>query len=351
MIWAEQAARILLGARSLLIMSHIFPDGDSIGSLLALGLALARRSREVTLVCPDDIPETYAFLPGIEGILTVEGARERLSAGRNVDLVVILDSSDLERIGKGANLIPEDACVVNIDHHVTNKNFGAHNFIKVEAAAVGELVYALLLALGTDIDKDIATCLLTALIADTGSFRYSNTTAETFDIAARLVKRGAEPAVIAEHVFETKPFSSLKLLGRVLDNLELSPDGRVAWVSLPHRLLDEFHVNEAQTEGFVNYARMVAGVEVAVLFREEANSRIRVGLRSRDRFDVSRLAQRFGGGGHAKAAGCTIEGDLEHAKQLVLEAIADELGNEPRNNGNETGGIHAEEAEGRVRGR
>ncbi|HHV61608.1 MAG TPA: bifunctional oligoribonuclease/PAP phosphatase NrnA [Firmicutes bacterium] len=339
MDWADQAARILLGARSFLIMSHIFPDGDSIGSLLALGLALARRSKEVMLVCPDDIPEAYAFLPGIDGILTLGDAKERLAAGNKVDLVITLDSSDLERLGKGADLIPGNACIVNIDHHVTNKNFGTYNFIKVDAAAVGEQIYALLLALGVDIDRDIAMCLLTALITDTGSFRYSNTTAETFGIAAKLVEKGAEPAVIAEHVFETKPFSSLKLLGRVLDNLELSPDGRVAWVSLPQRLLDEFHVDEAQTEGFVNYARMVAGVEVAVLFREEPDFKVRVGLRSRDRVDVSRLAERFGGGGHAKAAGCTIDGDLEYARRLVLNAVHEELRNEP---GNETDGTHSE---------
>lgn len=257
-----------------------------------------------------------SFLPGSNRIVTPDRIAGEFEA------VVVLDSSDLDRIEDIAGKIPPGTPVINVDHHVTNKMFGTYNYVDPGAAAVGEQVYRILTAMRVPVDRDMATCLFTALGTDSGFFRFSNTTPTTLRIAARLVEKGAEPFRISEQVYETKTLSSLKLLGRVLDTLKIDDAGKVAWVEIRREWLSEFGVDEGQTEGFVNYPRMVKGVEVALLFRESEEGKIRVGMRSRGDFDVSALAEAFDGGGHSRAAGCSVDAaSLDDARQMVLSKV------------------------------
>lgn len=312
----EDIARILLRYRAFLVATHVLPDGDAIGSTLGLGFGLQKTGRRVVLACPGGVPDSLGFLPGSNRIVTPD----RISG--EFDAAVILDSSDLDRIEGIAGRIPSGVPVINVDHHVTNKMFGTYNYVDPGAAAVGEQVYRILTAMRVPVDRDMATCLFTAVGTDSGFFRFSNTSPTTLRIAARLVEKGAEPFRISEQVYETKTLGSLKLLGRVLDTLRTDEAGKVAWVEVRREWLSEFGVDEGQTEGFVNYPRMVKGVEVALLFRESAEGKIRVGMRSRGDFDVSALAEAFNGGGHSKAAGCSVEAtSLEDARQAVLRKV------------------------------
>ena len=312
----EDIARILLRYRAFLIATHVLPDGDAIGSTLGLGFGLQKTGRRVVLACPGGVPDSLSFLPGSNRIVTPD------HISGEFDAAVILDSSDLDRIEGIAGRIPSGVPVINVDHHVTNKMFGTYNYVDPGAAAVGEQVYRILTAMRVPVDRDMATCLFTAVGTDSGFFRFSNTSPTTLRIAARLVEKGAEPFRISEQVYETKTLGSLKLLGRVLDTLQTDEAGKVAWVEVRREWLSEFGVDEGQTEGFVNYPRMVKGVEVALLFRESAEGKIRVGMRSRGDFDVSALAEVFTGGGHSRAAGCSVEAtSLEDARQAVLRKV------------------------------
>ncbi|MCR4402290.1 MAG: bifunctional oligoribonuclease/PAP phosphatase NrnA [Firmicutes bacterium] len=312
----EDIARILMRYRSFLIATHVFPDGDAIGSALGLGFGLQKTGRKAVISCPGGVPETLSFLPGSNRVVAPDRVFGEFEAA------VVLDSSDLDRIEGISDKISSGVPVINIDHHVTNKVFGTYNYVDPGAAAVGEQIYRILTAMRVPVDRDMATCLFTAVSTDSGFFRFSNTSPTTLRIAARLVEKGAEPFKISEQVYETKTLGSLRLLGRVLDTLRVDEAGKVAWVEIKREWLSEFGVDEGQTEGFVNYPRMVRGVEVALLFRESTEGKIRVGMRSRGDFDVSVLAEVFNGGGHSRAAGCSIEAvSLEDARLAVLGKV------------------------------
>ncbi|NPV78993.1 MAG: bifunctional oligoribonuclease/PAP phosphatase NrnA [Firmicutes bacterium] len=299
-----------------LLVCHIFPDGDAIGSLLAMRLALMGLGKKVRVACDDDIPDSYTFLPGADQILKPVDINSR------PDVVVSLDSSDRERLGKIQDLLAGwNSPVINIDHHVTNDHFGHYNYVLPDAAATGELVYQIVQDLGVDITQDLATCILTAIISDTGSFRYCNTTGRSLSIAARLVDLGASPSHISMFIFETRSYYSVKLLGRVLDKLQTTCERRVAWAEVTRKDLAEFDVAESETEGFINYPRMIKGVECALLFREGKDGKIHVGFRSRDPIDVAAIARHFGGGGHARAAGCIVEGSMDEVRGRVLDLV------------------------------
>ncbi len=292
------------------VTSHIHPDGDAVGSVLAMGWILRRLGKEVRLVLAERVPAAYAFLPGQESVEAVRGsggeARGMDRAGTlEAEAVVVVDCSDLERIGPVKDLLPPGAAVINLDHHLQNE-FGAPRYVRTEAAATGELLYELIRKLGLELDCDTATCLYTALLTDTGSFRFANTTAETLHIAADLLAFGVSPSCVAEQVYDVKPLSSLRLLAEALATLKVTPCGRVAWLEMDEGMLERHGVDASETEGIVNYARTIAGVKIGALFRGVAPSLTRVSWRSRPGYDVSRVAARFGGGGHANAAGCDI---------------------------------------------
>lgn len=310
----DDAVAALLDARETALVCHINPDGDTLGSMLALALGLEQKQRRATLLSADGVPAIYHFLPTMERI-------ERETERRDFDLAVVLDAGDLSRIGNNRETVLATPRVIDIDHHVTAGVFGEIRLLDATAAATGEIVYDLLVALGCEITTPIAECLLCALLTDTGSFRFRNVTPRTMEIGAELIRRGAQPDPIAEHVFENKPFAAQKLLGRALDSMRRTPDGRIVWAHVTQADFAEFGVGDEATEGVVGAVRAVQGAEVAIFLREMPTGRLRVSLRSREGIDVSRIAARFGGGGHRLASGCTLDGPIADAEARLVEAV------------------------------
>ena len=298
------------------ITSHARPDGDSIGSQLGLALGLESLGKAVHIVNADPLPHAYRSLPGAERIRVSE------SLEGVFDAVFVLECNDLNRPGVG-NL--GRYYVINIDHHAKTESFGQLNWVDSSAAAVAEMVYKLLGALKAPVTADIATNLYAAILTDTGSFQFANTRAETFAIVGELVASGADPAWVARQVYMNQPRSKLALLVKVLDTLEIHPSGMIASVFLTPQILEETKASPGETEGLINYALGIEGVELAAFFREEHQDLYRVSLRSKSDLDVGEVARRFGGGGHKNAAGLSLEGSFQRVREQVLHRLEDLL--------------------------
>lgn len=298
--------------RRALMLGHVHPDADVLGTLLALGRALTERGWSVQAGGPHPAPELLTFLPDVDRYRRLERVEGPL------DVVVLTDCPNPDRTeGLLDAARRAGALVVNIDHHHDNRRYGDVNWVDPGAAATGEMIYALLVALGAPITRAMATNLFTAIHMDTGSFRYSNVTAETFRVAAALMEAGADPAFVSGRLYERRSPEGLRRLGEVLTRVQVSPDGRVAWLALPAGTAPEAFV---EAEDLVTYPRSVTSVRVACLLRERAGA-VKVSLRGKGDVDVSRIAAKFGGGGHPNAAGCTVPGPLDRATRDVLAAI------------------------------
>ena len=302
------------------MLGHVHPDADVLGTLLALGLALEARRWRVVYGGPHPAPGALGFLPGVERyavLKSLEGA---------FDVAVL---TDCPNPGRTEGLIDQAKAaarvVVNIDHHPDNRRYGHVNWIDTAAAATGEMVYRLLVGLGAAVTPDIATNLFTAVHTDTGSFRYSNVTPATFQIAADLVAAGAEPALVSAALYERRATGALRMLGQTLSRIEVSDDGRVAWLALPAGVVPETFV---ESEELVNYPRSIGSVRVACLLRVLGDS-VKVSLRGKGDVDVQRIAAKFGGGGHPNAAGFTVPGALEPVTRDVLAAVREAIRSEP----------------------
>ena len=297
---------------SFLVTSHARPDGDSLGSALAVAAALRQLGKSAQVVNADPPPQMYASLPGIDEVIVadqVDGCYEGL---------IVLECSNLDRTGvKGL----EQYEAVNIDHHLKNDEFGLLNWVNPKAAAVAEMAFRLFNELDISITPEIATNLYVAILTDTGSFQFSNTTAETFGIAGQLVSAGAQPAAVAQAVLMNQPESRLRLLCRVLSSLTFESAGKIAWLKLTEKMLEETGSTAADSEGMVNYALSVEGVKVCALFKQEQGDSYRVSLRSRGEQDVSAVAQDFGGGGHRNAAGLSLQGPFEEVRTRVVNRL------------------------------
>jgi phosphoesterase RecJ-like protein len=308
----EVTARIRSGG-SVLLLAHLYPDGDVLGSQLGLGLALRQAGRRVTFACHHAVGDPFQFLPG-------SGEVQQWNTGKGGhELVVTLDCPNPDRLGGLLEGCRQPGVhVLNIDHHADNRRYGDTNWIQPEAAATGEMVLDLIQTAGLSLTPDVATNLYTAIVTDTGSFRYSNTTARTFRLAAGLVEAGADPAAIALCLYETRHLAGLHLLGRILQQAEVSPDGSVAWMVIDRSQAESPDLLEA--EDFITYPRSLRTVKVAVLFRELPDA-IKVSLRAKGEVDVARIAGRLGGGGHPNAAGAILRTDLATARARVLAAV------------------------------
>jgi phosphoesterase RecJ-like protein len=298
----------------ILISVHKNPDGDALGSQLALMLALEKMQKTVAGHNLDPVPEMYRFLPASARIRT--GSRVE---GR-YDAIVVLDA-DPPRTGLFDGHYPADIRL-NIDHHITNPAEWPLTWLDPSASATGEMVYELIRQLDVAMDREIALCLYTAIFTDTGSFRYSNTTPKSMRISADLIEAGADPWLVTEHVYESSSYRRLKLLGSVLAGMERSEDGKIAWVVVTEELYRRFGASAEDTENFVNFVRAVKGVEVAILFRQTASSQYKISLRSKGRVDLSGLAQSLGGGGHKNAAGSVVDGSIDEVKTRVIDAVS-----------------------------
>lgn len=307
---------ILKKNNTFVVTSHIMPDGDSIGSVLALTLALNKLGKRATAVIRDEVPDKYIFLPKADKILKDFSGK--------CDVIICLDCGDEERLGFDKPLKDIGGTIVNIDHHRSNDYYGDVNIIENQASSVGEILYHLIKEI-IEIDLDIASCLYTSIITDTGSIRYSNTTPSCLKILAELIEVGVKPDFISRQVFEKRSRASINLLKMVLDTLEVYDDGAVACLSITKEIMERSGAKEQDTDGIINYAREIEGVEVAVIFKEKDDHEIKVGLRSNERVDVSKIAEEFKGGGHTKASGCTLKMTMDEAKQLILNSIRKSL--------------------------
>ncbi len=314
---AEQKVREFLdlaGTQTrFLVTSHARPDGDAIGSALGVMYLLKELGKEADVVFADPIPAIYQTLPGAEHILS------RIPATA-YDAAVLLECDSFERAGFTAADFAAVPTIINIDHHLSGKEFGHFNWIDPQCVAVGAMIYDIAITAGVAIHCDMATCLYTAVLTDTGSFSYSSTVASTFALAEHLVRQGANPNRIAQAVFFSNPASKFHLLGQALRNLHVEGSISWSWVTL-HEIATAGATTE-DCEGVVNYLINIAGVEAAVFLREATDgSGFRLNLRSKGRVDVSLVAASFGGGGHKNASGCTLAGPLGVALEKAVAKL------------------------------
>jgi len=301
-----------------LCLGHVHPDGDVLGTLFGLGLALGAAGASVTFAGPHPVPETLSFLPGADRWQVWKAAPERF------DVIVMTDCPSPDRSeGLLETARGPHTRVLNIDHHPDNRRYGTIDWIDPSAAATGEMIFDLVRALGLRVTPAVALNLFTAIHTDTGSFRYSNTTPRTFRIVAELAAAGADPALVSDRLYQQRAGDSLVQLGEVLRRVEISDDGQIAWLCVPPGLVSREFL---AAEDLVSYPRSVRGVKVAVLFSEEAPGKIKASLRGKGDVPVNAIARRFGGGGHENAAGCTLSGTLAEAAAALLHAVRESLG-------------------------
>lgn len=308
---------VLQERESFLITGHVSPEGDVIGSGMALALALRDMGKKAKVINKDPIPQQLLFLPH-DGLFT-----QQKTITQTADALIVVDSGSFERTGyAGPFSIPT---IINIDHHVTNPSFGNINWVLPTAMATGEMIYDLLKEMGTAMTPSIATCIYTALITETGSFRYVNTTSRALQIAGEMIEKGADPFRIASALFEANTSGRLKLLAEVLAKMEVSSDERIAWIQVMQAQLRKTGTTFEDTEDFVTYPRSIEKVEVAVFFREVGPEQFKISFRSQGKVDVALLAKRWGGGGHTYAAGCTRIGPWEKVKEMILASVQEAI--------------------------
>lgn len=313
----SQVVELIEEKQRFAITSHFRPDGDSLGSSLGLYWLLRALDKDVEVIMRDPVPHAYQQLPGAQGVRVtpvVDGAYHA---------VFVIECSDISRPG----LIDLDRqFVVNIDHHSTTALFGKINWIDSTASAVGEMIYNLCKATGVRVTREIAECCYTALITDTGSFHYSNTTERTFKVASELLRTGVKPAKTAEAVFASYPWSRIQLMGAVLSTARRDATGRIACLRHSLEMQADAHASDEDADGFVNYPLTVEEVEAVAMLKESELGVYRTSLRSKGDVNVAKVAEKFGGGGHRNAAGCTLRGTWEEAEEKIIALLQDAVG-------------------------
>jgi phosphoesterase RecJ-like protein len=324
---AQEVAAALAPGRRVALTTHVNADGDGVGSEVALWHLLGARGLQAVIANPTPIPDRFGFLLPRGADHTERAVREIEAA----DVVVVLDISDIGRLGDLGRAIKASHAVICIDHHVSGGSLPAGpRLVAPEAAATAELVYDLASANGWPISPEAARALYVGILTDTGAFRFANTTPRALRIAGALLEGGVEPESIYEAVYASAPEGRIRLLTEVLDTLVVEPDVGLAWVTVPPDALQRHSATADDLDGIVEYPRSIAGVRLALLFRQIANGRVKVSFRSLGDVDVSALAHRFGGGGHTKAAGASLEGSLAEAQAHVLAAARDYLNGQAR---------------------
>ncbi|MDD2336822.1 MAG: bifunctional oligoribonuclease/PAP phosphatase NrnA [Geobacteraceae bacterium] len=299
---------------SFLVTTHEGPDGDAVGSTMALTSFLKALGKDVTLYYSDPIPDIYRFLP--LGNLVVHSIPDR-----HYDVCFVLDAGELKRAGEQISAFSRFDKIINIDHHPYCEEFGDLNYVDPTASATGAMIYRIMKTAGYTLDYDTALCVYVAIVADTGSFRYSNADPEAFTVSSELVALGINPWVVAEKLYESQPLKRLQLLALALSTLTVSKTGEFASITVTLDMYLKTGANSELTDGFVNYPRSIHGVEVSVFFREIKPGSYKVSFRSKGKVNVSSLAMAFGGGGHHNAAGCTLTGTLEEVKENILSYL------------------------------
>lgn len=311
----ERMLTAMKQAQRVVLIAHVSPDGDTLGSALALRLALLAIGAVADVVCQDAVPELYATLPGAGTVVPPEKV-----AGRVYDLAVAVDVSDALRMGDCSPVFEAARSRMVVDHHGTNTRFGEENWVDPDASATGVLVLQLVRALDAELTPEIARCLFVALSTDTGHFQYQNTNAQALRAAADCVEARIDVAQITEGLYRERPRAKTELLACALRSLRFERGGRLAYMQLSRADFERCGASDAMSEGLINYAIETQGVKVAFLARENGAG-VKFSLRSRPPYDVAAVCKRFGGGGHVFAAGCTIAASLDEAVSSMLAAI------------------------------
>lgn len=304
------------------IVSHISPDGDALGSSLGLYNALKEVGKSADFYINDNLPHKYSYLPGFSESKKLEEFSEK----DRYECLFVLDCSDMDRFRELNSLISKADVIINIDHHISNTLFGDINFVDSNASSVGEIIYQLLKINGFTISNQTAECLYTSILTDTGGFKYSNTTSITFSIVGDLINTGIDFSDIYNRVFDVKTYEKVKLLSSVTSSLEMAFNGRVAILTLTQKMLEENNAKEEDSDEFVNIARDIEGTEVGIFIKERDKNSCKVSLRSKKYIDVRKIAEIFGGGGHIRAAGCTINKNTFEAKKMIVDVLKEHMG-------------------------
>ena len=318
----KKIVKAIKNSNSFIITSHINPEGDSLGSQLAMASLLKAMNKRFIVVDNDKVPKHYAFLPDSKIISNdIKKCKGRFDAG------IVLDCPNLRRTGRVKEVITNADTIINIDHHVSNEYFGDINWVKKDASCVGEMVYRLYKECKVKITKKAALYIYIAILTDTGSFNYTNTSGTTHEIISELLSYGIEPYDVSRRVYENKTIGELRLLGKVLSGLKVALDGKVAYAAARKSVFKETKTGPQACENFVNFARSIRGTDVAVFFREsiDKKNKFHVSFRSSGKADVNKIASFFGGGGHKSASGCIVYGNFNNVKSRVLDKVKSEI--------------------------
>jgi bifunctional oligoribonuclease and PAP phosphatase NrnA len=302
------------------LSSHSRPDGDSIGSQLAMAYALREMGKEATVVNADPAPAPMMAFPGVPDI------RIAPSVEGEFDAAIIMECGDLKRTGVSGL---ERFLVINIDHHPGNTEYGQINWFDAGAAACAEMVYDVVRALGVPLTREIATHVYLAILTDTGSFHYSSISPRTFDICRECLEAGVDPVLVARNVYDSNNMGRLKLFGAVLGAMQIDQTGRIAIVYVDHEMARIAGGTYEDTEGLVNLPLTVKEIEAVVFFKQEKGDEYRVSLRSKGDVDIGSIAKEYGGGGHKNASGCTISGPIEELQRAIVEKIEGAIDGRP----------------------
>lgn len=301
------------------ISFHVSPDGDAIGSSLALLQGLRKLNKKAYIMSKDSVPDNLKFLSNSEEI-----SGQKYSIIKDTDCIIVLDCGNVARISADLNLETRNYTLINIDHHISNDNYGDFNYVDSHSASVGEIVFKLLNLLEVSIDVNIASCLYTSIITDTGSYRYSNTTSITHDIAGKLIDTGINFSDIHRNVFDNKKLERIKLYGLAINTIKLYDNDQICIMYISQEMLKSLGLENTDTADVISFGMQIGSVESAALLKETKDG-IKISIRSKSRIDVSKIAEVFGGGGHKRAAGLLINGSLKNAEQQILNALEKEL--------------------------
>lgn len=305
-----------------LIATHVRPDGDAIGSLLGMKLMLQHMGKCASACAQDKFPPEFEFLPGCGEV------RSRPNSSLAYDAAILVDCGDIDRVGTelAAFITGSVPVIINIDHHTTHSPFGTIHWIETSASSTCEMLFEICLHLSLPLDSDLASLLYVGMLTDTGSFRFSNTNKHVFEMASTLVNAGADPAYIAQQIYDSATPERLNLLTQVLSTMEFHADSRIASAELTRDMLARTGTTYMDSEGFINHLRSVKSVDMAIIFREGSDGLIHISLRSKSGVDVARFAQRYGGGGHRQAAACRISGNLDAVRSMIVSEAANYIG-------------------------
>lgn len=324
----EQLIQEVKKASRIIIFHHVAPDGDSLGSAIAVKNAVEqlKNIETVDIVITNYVPEIYRFLPDVDKFKKTDN----MTLYDSYDLAIAVDCASKERLGDATELFNNAKRTVCIDHHITNTGFADIDLIEIGASATGEIVYNLIQKMDVDITPTIAINLYTAILTDTGGFKFENTKPETLRICASLIEKGANPVDIYRNCYEIKPLGMVKLQAKVVHEANFIEDDRIAYGVITRDLLDESEATDDYIDGITETLRQIKGIEVALVFKETLRKSTKVSLRS-NRVDVCRIASYFGGGGHKLAAGCLIEDNIETAITEMLTIVVKQLGKADKN--------------------